>query len=1594
MGQFLLLIENKKSQTKKLPEEGLVQDSSSRNGRVSFSVDALMVESCCSETERVIAKWSEWITERPQSLLPDMVRLVASTCIVNCLVVARQDERNAIRAEILRKLNETLIKSLTQFLARLECEQEKVDTVLDLIIDHLPPVNSLSAFKDEKSAVGGITSFALHLSKSLELRRNSRQTNSNPDDDDLDMDDGFDSQNSQDKKKDDRENAARDSIGVATGIFSFRSCVSAYTHLLSCTFQSTLESMAVDEDSGSVPSAFILRMTSLSASEFFACRPVLSLLLLGPINILAADADILLEHIAIEFMEAYDFDRHEVSQEITLDVLTGCASMWTDADAGDLHESASGIYDWFVTQGLAKQLCSVDVQLAISTLFFTLLEIQGPDYRPLASLPSVRTGLFELLIPGNIPVMYHISKRISQFFDHYTLGEHENVFDDLRKSMPEDWDWIEVTAIRLLFYARLGSAWQTLLRRCVFHIFEIAGLVELSLGHSSRCIASIADSKDLEEPRELFTIFAPQLIYTWLQKSQSLEQIPYSIFGYPSLRNLLEDVQDEVFAQAFMRSKTSDIDQLSDILTCPPAELLKINFGRTAAYSLAWDLETPNSQSEVKLKALLPKEWLQLLQNHFPTIIGIYIDATDSVKLIAKGLAKRPETAKAAESLKQMESISFSNTVLPSNQQPVFQPKRLMDRIDKLYRRTGFSNTWTPELYIFVLRMLLAKIIPALGSLHACSIVRKIRILVALGGDVAFSGYPLEMTLHALRPLLTDKQCAEDTLGVFQYLLSNGASYLATQISFVTGLMLSTLISLRKFVGSSQESTTQESQHRATMTKASTFHTWLVKTWSTDFTTRYGKVDGSLRAYTALVDSASQARLTGNAMEGSHESRVLRLILDDQKSNRNLLKGPTRDLAFGLLCSDFASPPSYRNDILGLDMQAARFAPEVWASCQITSVSPQYLLWAARVLGRAHNATADLTKLLRGRSVSSQNKEETTDKHLASKKMIMKTLAGLLFTRERQEVGIVEETLRSILLQTTSREELLETQGFLPPTVVVALSLMTTDVALRLAIPKQTLEHCLRTEDKSSFHQWIRDLSISLASSSGGDPLISSLRRVLHGVKGLAETLFPPILHLVLLRDFQGQRRIRQLLSDACHTLFTAVDTTTIPHVKTLLNAVLYLRKQVLPQETTKTDRLRWLDLDYAFAAQAAETCGMHTAALLFAETSASQQAAKSSRRSSSMHLQHSLPDELLLSIFKNIDEIDSFYGVQQNPSLAAVLDRLDYEADGFKGLLFRGARLDSQMRRLRNTEPQDARGLVRSLVNLNLNSVTHSLLSNQQAFNGGISMVDSVLHTARKLEQWDIRAPETANTEASTTFKVFQGISNATDLGAVRRRLDSGFLSTVQTMLSPMRTGQSVKSSLRTLGILAEVDDVMTSNSADTLRDAWKNMLSRQERMLSAQYVNSRYSPSLKQANQYRVEDIRPILSSRETMFSTLSNNGHLREVMHISLKDVRNVEVEALVSSCTISRQQNALQESLATATYLSDLVPICQQIGLDIETLALNEVADVLWDQGEQSTSIRMLRRLTERVHPKAEGNGIQQSKMLAKLVSHHLWNFRGG
>jgi ataxia telangiectasia mutated family protein len=98
--------------------------------------------------------------------------------------------------------------------------------------------------------------------------------------------------------------------------------------------------------------------------------------------------------------------------------------------------------------------------------------------------------------------------------------------------------------------------------------------------------------------------------------------------------------------------------------------------------------------------------------------------------------------------------------------------------------------------------------------------------------------------------------------------------------------------------------------------------------------------------------------------------------------------------------------------------------------------------------------------------------------------------------------------------------------------------------------------------------------------------------------------------------------------------------------------------------------------------------------------------------------------------------------------------------------------------------------------------------------------------------------------------------------------------------------------------------------------------------------------------------------------------------------------MEVEALVQTSIISRKHSALQESLASVTYLSDIAQQCKSVGLDIEATAQHEVASVLWEQGEAETSIRMRQHLIQNTKFDSQTTDISLPVLLAKLVSYNV------
>jgi ataxia telangiectasia mutated family protein len=133
---------------------------------------------------------------------------------------------------------------------------------------------------------------------------------------------------------------------------------------------------------------------------------------------------------------------------------------------------------------------------------------------------------------------------------------------------------------------------------------------------------------------------------------------------------------------------------------------------------------------------------------------------------------------------------------------------------------------------------------------------------------------------------------------------------------------------------------------------------------------------------------------------------------------------------------------------------------------------------------------------------------------------------------------------------------------------------------------------------------------------------------------------------------------------------------------------------------------------------------------------------------------------------------------------------------------------------------------------------------------------------------------------------------------------------------------------------------------------------------------------------------DVSRILSSREILFGTLGRQPFLRTVVKVTAAEAQLQEIRVLRLSLRLSRKHSALQTSLNTVTYLSDLVNRCTELGIQIDALVQYEVAKVLWDQGEMGTSIKMLQLLERREDLHKQALPLSRPELLATLVCNSL------
>jgi len=1444
--RYLLLLDEPEVASKKT-HCSMCPTTHEATGNITYTLDSshfhstrkLILELLLPKCNELLQSWKSYTVDRLSALSMETFRSAVNSCVTMLLCMTHFSGANLPQLHEFETGVQDLYKEIINFLSEAEARDGTrafTETLLQCVQPYLPMCGSVrfgQLLKDNSQFVSFLTMAAEDFTKRRVILA---PLPSGDVDDPMDMDDEFSTQQSHGRADAQKTIMPRQALAMITSPSSF--------YLVGYERLTLINAISLTPELTTfVPSIFIDHLLELSDEELILSRTLLNEVVNSDLAFDVADVSRLLERIGT-LVQSNDFTRCEVALTLCLDILVGLGHLWSTEDAeSSLTSLATSFYEFFYKNlakgALEKFTISPEVQIGIAKLLFFSLR-RPPKLDDELALPSARSNLFDLLKLGPAPVQFYIGDQLPGIFHIFLLDDHDEIFVDLLGNLPSDPDSIEGISFRLYVLAKLASEWPTLLRRCLYHLFETPGKIPESLKHTTRCVSDVSSALNLDNAQKLFALFAPQLLYTWFDSKEDIQVIiqgiPFQIFGFSSLQDLVYDAQEELAGLMMMRDREGGIQQIATILGIEENELLKRCFAKVMAYTIGFDVATASStgenrsSGEARVKKRLGRNlFFECVNTHFAATIALFFSIIDPQINVDKYFRKNKDLEYAADIIVEIRSTISSTFKLPPNQQPSFKDKHLFAQIERLCSQTEFEsgNIYTPALVTFIARKLFDTIHPALGPLHACSVLRKARALISLAGGSATTGYPLEMLLQAVRPFINDPQCADDALGIIQYLLSHGNEYLSKVPSFVAGISLAILGSLRFFLKAGRASSTQESHHKATVSRVQDFHGWL-GTWLDSYNSP--RLKSQSRAnLRQLLRSAYNTEWKGNAETGTPESEILMQLLQDEQLIGKLLSKSSRELALNLLCADFQGPASFRTDVLGDDSSAIANAVLVWKSCRGGSFGRQYLTWAGRVLGRAFAASGHVhEELLRESSLSEiKNLTLSSKEHGDSTACLLNLLQDLIQGYDELNAGLAEAALRVIM--TTSDEKLREA---CKKTLAEGLYIASMWAPYQ-APPSERLE-LLDTklyedpygpEDILREH-WLRDLTVALARSVPDDVLLSALVPIAWRVSHFGEQAFPFILHLVLSSRYQDQHAVRKKLSKSFVSWFGDVPGADKNKLKVLINSLLYLRTQPLPKEISSADRSHWLEIDYMRAAAAATRCGMFRTALLFAEEYCSAPA-NSSRRSSVNHggfEQSDMPSEMLLTIFQNIDDPDLYYGVKQNASLSTILGRSEYEKDGPKALAFRSALYDSHLRRRNLDSNQDAQALVKALDNQGLGGLSHSLLQAQQSVGMNAESLDSMFRTARKLEQWDLPVPSSCNTNAVITYKAFQSIQTAVDQGTILQAINEGFDCTMKTLMGQNLSASALHDSLQTLAALVEMDEVLSTRGSEQIEE----MLSR----------------------------------------------------------------------------------------------------------------------------------------------------------------------
>ncbi|GAA5987268.1 hypothetical protein JCM10908_001886 [Rhodotorula pacifica] len=461
------------------------------------------------------------------------------------------------------------------------------------------------------------------------------------------------------------------------------------------------------------------------------------------------------------------------------------------------------------------------------------------------------------------------------------------------------------------------------------------------------------------------------------------------------------------------------------------------------------------------------------------------------------------------------------------------------------------------------------------------------------------------------------------------------------------------------------------------------------------------------------------------------------------------------------------------------------------------------------------------------------------------------------------------------------------------------------------------------------------------------DPLFGQIVPLIQASAAFARATLPALSHAVLLSGALGDDGEPTAALTSYFQRLLGFADAAVASVGLVVDIIVNLRKHARPEiRASQPSRFdTWLSIPWVNVAQGAIKTGRHLTALLcldlaheydrlFAMTNQGQPYSRA---------QDDKAQQLLYAIYESIDEPDGFYGRQSSNVREALLRRYHHEGNWDGAFKTWGARHEAQVYHPDRRDSAATGGVVAAMASFGFNRLALDVWQPAR-LSGGLVDKDVASELPYELgwrtDVWDLPVDRTTATSSSATlYSALRACRTSRSIDAARTISIDALTSEVQKLgrvsLDYPTPDPGAMSTLLALRETVEFGTIATGSSID---------------------------PSFaKVPEQTSFRDAEKILATRNSLLRGIRAREKVEQVGDEFVSELYKVATEAqkacLIELSRLGRRRGHLQESLNAITVAREVVETEQDPEID------EELAQVLWAQGEHKTAITLLTKVHE-------------------------------